>query len=96
LSLDRRSHLAASQNSFGSLELGFWILSFEVAQGAELVEPLVICYLVLGTFYTQMLNHDLTTLLDLINVIVESISPAGYITCKFSVMILCKNYISQQ
>jgi len=28
---------------FGSLELGIWILPFDLAQGGELVEPFVIC-----------------------------------------------------
>ncbi len=30
------------------LELGIWILPFDYAQGGELVEPFVICYLVLN------------------------------------------------
>ena len=33
------------------LELGIWILPFDGAQGGELVEPFVICYLALEIFY---------------------------------------------
>jgi len=52
------------------LELGIWILPFDWAQGGEsfdsaqdrepverLVEPFVICNLVLGIFYIQALNY---------------------------------------
>ena len=35
---------------FGSLVIVIWILPFDGAQGGELVEPFVICYLVLGIF----------------------------------------------
>jgi hypothetical protein len=58
---DRR--LAVIRNPFGSLELGIWILPFDLAQGGESfdvaqdhepvewpVEPFVICYLELGIF----------------------------------------------
>jgi hypothetical protein len=38
---------------FGSFEIGIWILPFELAQGGELVEPFVICHLVLGIFFMQ-------------------------------------------
>jgi hypothetical protein len=30
-------------NVFESLEIGIWILPFDLAQGGELVEPFVIC-----------------------------------------------------
>ena len=36
------------QNVFGSLEIDILILPFDLAQGGELVEPFVNCYLVLG------------------------------------------------
>jgi len=38
------------------LEIGIWILPFDWAQGGELVEPFVICELVLGIFSIQGLN----------------------------------------
>jgi hypothetical protein len=41
---------------FGSLNLGHWNLPFDLAQGGELVEPFVICFLVLefSTFFALM------------------------------------------
>jgi hypothetical protein len=55
--------------SFGSLEIGIWILPFDLAQGGEsfdfaqdrepverLVEPFVICYLMIGIFLIQGYN----------------------------------------
>jgi hypothetical protein len=35
---------------FESLKIRIWILPFDLAQGGELVEPFVICELVLGIF----------------------------------------------
>jgi len=35
------------QNYSRSLDIGIWILPFDSAQGGELVEPFVICHLVL-------------------------------------------------
>jgi hypothetical protein len=43
-------------NVFESLEIGIWILPFDLAQGGELVEPFVICYLVLGIFSIRGLD----------------------------------------
>ncbi len=48
----------ASQDLFGTLALGIWKLPFDLAQGGELVEPFVICFLVLGIFYIQRLNYN--------------------------------------
>jgi hypothetical protein len=39
---------ATKQSLFESLMLGIWKLPFDLAQGGELVEPFVICYLELG------------------------------------------------
>jgi hypothetical protein len=56
-------------NMFGSLKFRIWILPFDLAQGGEsfdtaqdrepverLVEPFVICLLVLGIFFIIALN----------------------------------------
>jgi hypothetical protein len=32
----------------GLLEIGIWILPFDLAQGSEIVEPFAFCHLVLG------------------------------------------------
>ena len=57
------------QSVFGTLEIGIWILPFDYAQGGEsfdfaqdhepverLVEPFVICFLVLGIYSIHGLN----------------------------------------
>jgi hypothetical protein len=41
---------------FESLKIRIWILPFDLAQGGELVEPFVICELVLGIFLIKELN----------------------------------------
>ena len=43
-------------NMFESLEIRIWILPFDLAQVGELVEPFVICELVLEIFLIQELN----------------------------------------
>jgi len=48
LSFDQRH--AAFRIQFWSLELEIWVLPFDLAQGGELVEPFVICFLVLVIF----------------------------------------------
>ena len=44
------SNIKNSNPTFRSLEFDIWILSFDQAQDGELVEPVVICHLMLGIF----------------------------------------------
>ena len=55
LSSDRRNHFAISQNKFGSLEFGIWIL-------------FVICFLVLGILDIQRLNYILAIWFQFFNI----------------------------
>ena len=41
---------SAAHHLFGILNLGHWILPFDLAQGGEPVEPFAIWFLVLGIF----------------------------------------------
>jgi hypothetical protein len=52
------------------LKLGIWILPFDLAQGGELVEPFVICNLVLGILFIARLKNDSDILFDLFRFIV--------------------------
>ena len=52
------------------MEIGIWVLPFDLARGGELVEPFVICHLVLVFFYIQRLNIYLGTLFNYIKLLV--------------------------